>query len=102
MNCGRETICTVEHPVCSVCRSSRIVDSKEVPVEISATMLRTEVKKSLKEMQVKEIQPLINGYFHIQDLMENIDKALKNYAETIKTQDQRIQHLERKVRTTMV
>ena len=102
MNCGHEFISTVEHPHCSKCASSQIVDSKEVPVEISATMLRTEVKQTIKELKGKEIQQLLNGYFHLQENMENVDAALKTYAEKMKEQDQRIEKLERKIRTAMM
>ena len=102
MNCGHEFISRVEHPHCSKCASSQIVDSKEVPVEISATMLRTEVKQSIKELKGKEIQQLLNGYFHLAENMEKVDEALKNYAKKMKEQDQRIEKLERKIRTAMI
>ena len=101
MKCGHEFISVVKHPHCSKCASSQIVDSKEVPVEISATMLRTEVKQTLKELKEKEIQQLLNGYFDLKDKLDMVDMALQKYAETIKSQDLRIQQLERKVRTTM-
>ena len=102
MNCGHEAISTVEHPHCSKCASSRMVDSKEVSIETSATMLRTEVKQALKELKGKEIQQLLNGYFRHEDILEMVDKALQKYAEASKKQDQRIQHLERKIRTAMI
>ena len=64
-------------------------------------MLRTEVKQTLKELKEKEIQQLLNGYFDLRDKLDMVDMALQKYAETIKSQDLRIQQLERKVRTTM-
>ena len=101
MNCGHEFISRAEHPHCSKCASSQIVDSKEVPVEISATMLRTEIKQTIKELKGKELQQLLNGYFHHKDIIEKMNKALQNYAETIKSQDKRILQLERKTRDIM-
>lgn len=98
MNCAHEFISQVAHPHCSVCGSSQVVDSKEVSIDTSATMLRTEVKQSIRELKGKEIQPLVNGYFLLKKNIEEIDEALQKYAETIKTQDQRIQQLERKMR----
>ena len=102
MNCGHEFLSQVEHPHCSKCYSSQIVDSKEVPVEISATMMRTEMKRTIKELKGNEIQKLYNGYFKLVDTMENVDAALKKYADTIKSQDARIEQLERKLRTARI
>ena len=98
MNCAHEFISQVAHSHCSVCGSSQVVDSKEVSIDTSATMLRSEMKRSFKELKGKEIQQLLNGYFHHEDIIKKMDEALQKYAETIKTQDQRIQQLERKMR----